>query len=75
MGRFDHFKVKLERIGAALTEIKGKKFTDCMQMEAKLVENARRKQASRDRLVSVRGPVLGRERGGETLGSPHSFPL
>ena len=49
VGRYDHFKEKLERIGAALRDIKGKKFTDRMHAEARLMENARRKEVAKER--------------------------
>lgn len=53
VGHYDHFKEKLERIGAAWTDMKEKKFADRVQAEAKLVENARRKEATRERLCSL----------------------
>jgi hypothetical protein len=49
VGKYDHFKEKLERFGAAWTDLKEKKFTDRLQAESKLVENAKRMEVTREK--------------------------
>ena len=55
VGHYDHFKAKLERVGAAWTDMKERKFTDRIQAEAKLVENARKRETARQRCGAREG--------------------